>query len=513
MKKFTHRTLLGLAATGLILLCQVSAIWGGRPPERAIHLTILQLNDLSDVGPTQQGTRGGLARVATIRDRVAGESPHTLLVLAGDFLSPSPMSSVFRGSQMVAALNQAGLDLATFGNHEFDFGPWVARERMRESRFTWVSSNVLDPRTGLPFGEAAAFVLRDVEGLRVAFIGLTTPATPRLSRGAQGLRFLDPVLAAKEVVARARRAKADIVVALTHEEMAADKRLAAAVPGIDLILGGHEHVPLDAKVGSTVILKTGSDAANVGRIDLRVTTGGNRRVETAWTLIPVAADIPEKPEVAAVVSRYQALMAAQLDVPAGETTAPLDSRAEIVRTQESALGDFVADLIRDAVYTDVAIVNGGSLRGNSITPAGPLSRADVLRILPFGNKVVKLEVTGDVLRAAIENGLSQVENKAGRFPQLSGMRVVFDPQRPPGSRVVSTTIRNRPLDPQARYTLATFEFLAGGGDGYDMLTQGKVLLRAEDGPMDSDLVLERLKAGPIEPLEDGRIQPTTGVAP
>jgi 2',3'-cyclic-nucleotide 2'-phosphodiesterase (5'-nucleotidase family) len=158
--------------------------------------------------------------------------------------------------------------------------------------------------------------------------------------------------------------------------------------------------------------------------------------------------------------------------------------------------------------TDAALINGGGLRGDSVTPAGKLRRGDVLRILPFANKVVKLEVTGDTLRAALENGLSQVEKTAGRFPQVSGMRLVFDPSRPAGSRLVSVSVAGRPLDPQARYTLATFEFLLGGGDGYAMLQQGRVLVRPENGPMDSDLLLERLAAGPVSPEADGRIQRT-----
>ncbi|HSB69999.1 MAG TPA: 5'-nucleotidase, partial [Candidatus Methylomirabilis sp.] len=124
----------------------------------------------------------------------------------------------------------------------------------------------------------------------------------------------------------------------------------------------------------------------------------------------------------------------------------------------------------------------------------------------FANKVVKLDVTGEILRAALENGLSQVEKTAGRFPQVSGIRLTFDPNRPAGSRLVSVSVGGRPLDPQARYTLATFDFILGGGDGYTMLQQASVLVKAENGPMDSDLILERLKAGPIAPVPDGRIQ-------
>jgi 2',3'-cyclic-nucleotide 2'-phosphodiesterase (5'-nucleotidase family) len=507
MRMLTRRMFLMLLAAGLVFATSPPTPHAAAAVERSARVTILQLNDLYDIVGVDKGKRGGLARVATLRDRIAKESPDAVLVLAGDFLSPSTMSSVFQGSQMVDVLNAAGLDLATFGNHEFDFGEDVARQRMQESRFAWVSSNVLDPTTGLPFGNAVSFVLRDFGGIRVAFIALTTPATRVLSKGAKHLKFLDPVVAAKDVAARARRAKADVVVALTHQDMADDKHLAAAVPEIDLILGGHEHDPLDAKVGNTLILKTGSEAVNLGRIDLLVSVGKDgRRVETKWELIPITAEIPEKAEVASLVKSYEGRMASQLSAIAGATTVPLDTRNEVVRVKESPVGNLIADLMREAMEADVALVNGGGIRGNAVTPAGPLTRGDVLKILPFANKIVTLEVTGDMLRAALENGLGQHERTAGRFPQVSGIRFVFDPKKPAGSRLVSVTVGGKPLDPAARYSLATFEFLMGGGDGYTVLQQAKVLVTPTYGPMDFDLILDRLKAGPIAPVADGRIQ-------
>ena len=507
MRIFARRTFLTLLAASLLILTSLPPLHAAVPAERTARITILQLNDLYDIMPVKKGKKGGLSRIATLRDRIAGESPSAVLVLAGDFLSPSTMSSMFQGRQMVATLNAAGVDLVTFGNHEFDFGPEITRQRMQESRFTWVSSNVLDPATGLPFADAVSFVLRDFDGIRVAFIGLTTPETQTLSKGGRGLKILDPILAAKAVVAHAKRAKADLIVALTHQAMADDKALAAAVPAIDLVLGGHEHDPLDAKVGKTLILKTGSEAVALGRIDLFASVGkGGRRIETKWELIAVTDEIPEKPEVAALVKQYEGLTAAQLNLVAGATSVPLDTRNEVVRMRESPVGNLIADLLREAVQADVALVNGGGIRGNAVKPAGSLTRGDVLRILPFANKIVKLDVTGATLRAAIENGLSQIETTAGRFPQVSGLRFTFDPKKPAGYRLIAVTVGDRPIDPAAHYTLATFEFLLGGGDGYAMLKEGKVLVNSQSGPMDSDLVLERLKAGPIAPATDGRIQ-------
>ncbi len=381
MRLVSRRTFLALLSASLIVLGLTPWLHAGAPAERPVKITILQLNDLYDVTPIEKGKKGGLARVATLRERIAKESPNTVLVVAGDFLSPSTMSSVFQGLQMVAAFNAVGVNLVTFGNHEFDYGEAVTEERMNQSRFTWVSTNVLDPKTGLPFGGAAPFTLRDFDGVRVAFIGLTTPETGTLSKGARTLKFLAPVQAAKDAVARAQRLKADVVVALTHQDMADDQQLAAAVPGIDLILGGHEHTPLDAKVGQTQILKTGSDAVNLGRIDLTVTKGaGTRRLDVKWELITVTDEIPDQPAVAALVKQYEAVMAAQLNAPAGETRLPLDTRNDIVRTQESAVGNLIADLIRAAVQAEVALVNGGGIRGNTVIPSGPLTRGDVLKI-------------------------------------------------------------------------------------------------------------------------------------
>ncbi len=502
----SRRAFLALLTAGLLLLGLTPSLLAA-PPGGAAQLTILQLNDVYDIMPVERGTRGGLARVATLQDRIRQENPNTIFVLAGDFLSPSTMSSIFQGSQMVAGLNAVGLDLATFGNHEFDFGPDIARQRMQESRFTWVSANVLDPATGMPFGGAVSFVLRRIGGLRLAVFGLTMPQTRTLSKGAATIKFLDPIEAARDAVSRARHLKADVIVALTHQDMADDRRLAATVPGIDLILGGHEHAPLDARVGRTLILKTGSDARSLGRIDIQVFPRRNgKRVESKWKLIPVTDQIPARPDVAALVRHYEELTAGQLEVVVGATSLPLDTRGTMVRTQESVVGDLIADVLRSAMGADVALVNGGGIRGEAVVPAGPLRRGDVLRILPFANKVVKLGVSGETLRLALENGLSQVENTAGRFPQVSGIRYVFDPRRPPGSRLVSVTVNGQPLDEKAQYTLATFDFLSGGGDGYAMLRSASVLVKPENGPMDSDLLLERLRQGPIAPVPDGRIQ-------
>ena len=162
-------------------------------------ITILQLNDVYQVSPVDKGKRGGIARVGTLQKKIRAQSPNTLFLLSGDFISPSVGSRLFKGKQMIAALNAAGLDIATLGNHEFDFGPDVLRERMKESRFTYTVANVFDKQTGKPFGGASKFIIREIAGVRVAIFGLLLAETASVSAPGHGVRFDDPIAAGRRL--------------------------------------------------------------------------------------------------------------------------------------------------------------------------------------------------------------------------------------------------------------------------------------------------------------------------
>jgi 5'-nucleotidase len=205
-------------------------------------ITILQLNDVYQIAPVDRGKRGGLARVGTLLKQIRTGAPNTLFLLAGDFISPSVASRLFKGKQMVAVLNAAGLDIATLGNHEFDFGPEVLRERMKESRFAYTIANVSEKRTGKPFGGASRYIIRDLDGVRVAIFGLLLTETASMSAPGPEVRFEDPVVVARLLTLKLRREGADIIIALTHLPMRDDKRIATEAD-VDLIVGGHEHEP------------------------------------------------------------------------------------------------------------------------------------------------------------------------------------------------------------------------------------------------------------------------------
>ena len=469
-----------------------------------VRLTFLQINDDYVLGSVDGGRRGGMARLATLVREVRRENPNTVFVLGGDFLSPSVESTFLQGAQMVAALNAIGLDYATFGNHEFDFGPTVLLERMNESKFRWLSANVVDRRTGRPFGGASTEELLTLGGLRVGVFGLTMVDAARTSRPGPDIVFEPPLPAGQEAVARLRARGASVVAAVTHQEIAEDKALAAAAD-LDVILGGHEHDPLVAEERKTLITKAGSDARYLVQVDLWLTREG-KLVERSWRFREVSPRVAPDPSVDELVRAYAARFDRELDVVVGRTDVPLEVRTSRLRTQETNVGDLVTDVLRERLGTDVALVNGGAIRTNRTVPAGPLTRRDVHALLPFTDVVLKLEMRGRDVRAALEHGLAQTDREGGGFLQISGIRLVWNPQRSAGQRVVSATVGGRPLEDEAVYSVAVPSYLVRGGDGYTAFARAKVVIDETSGPQIARTLLDAIVArGTIAPATDGRI--------
>jgi 5'-nucleotidase len=493
----------------LLVSSLLSACIAREPDRPPVRLTFLQFNDHYILEPVDRDRqKGGMARIATLVARTRAESPHTLLALAGDTISPSVMSAMLRGEQMIAAWNQLGLDVATFGNHEFDFGPPTLLARMRESRFAWVSANVVDRATGRPFGGARATQVVEREGVAVGFFGLTVPDTAQTSNPGPGIEFRDPIVAARGAVAELRTGRRPIVVAVTHQNMPGDEQMAREVPGIHLVIGGHEHDPLENVVGDTLITKAGSDGVFVVRIDLQATRDG-KVLARQHRSIPVTPELPDDPAMAALVARYQARLGAAMEVRIGETRVPLDARNAALRTGETNIGNYVTDVMRARLRADVAVMNGGGIRGNQIVPAGALTRKDISALLPFLNVLVKLELPGKVLVDVLERSVGAHPREFGGFLQVSGLTFAFDPARPAGQRIVRVLVGGQPLDPERRYTVAANNYTAQGGDGYSMLATAKLLLFPEDGPGLAETLIEAVeRAGSIAPSVQGRITRT-----
>jgi 2',3'-cyclic-nucleotide 2'-phosphodiesterase (5'-nucleotidase family) len=469
-------------------------------PRAQSALTILQINDVYSTIPID-GV-GGLARVATLKRRLSANGHPVVMALAGDFLSPSVASSVFKGEQMVAALNSAGLDFATLGNHEFDFGRDVLIQRMAESKFQWVVSNVLDTKTGKPIGNASAFVIRNFGPLKVGFIGLCI-RTPLVKSNQAGIRFTEPMAAAARYIPILKQRGANVIVAITHLGFEQDRALVRRFPEIDIVIGGHEHIPLTATESHALISKAGSEARYVARLDINRTPAGV--IERFHELIPVTAAIPDEPETAQIVASYERRLSTALDEVVGTSTVPLDATG-VREIGESRIGNLMADALRADAGADIGLTNSGAIRGDRVYPAGPITRRTLLAMHPFGNVNCKIAVTGRVLLAALNSGVSKLPTGSGQFPQVSGLTMKINMRARQGARVSDVSVDGQPLDPDMMYTVALPDYLLKGGDGYTMFGNSEVLV----GPEDGDLIviaLEKYVADrrEVSPEIEGRI--------
>ena len=491
----------------VLLFQALSIVPAQQVTECNVRVTLLQVNDVYQFSPVDLGTKGGLGRVLTLRKAIQQENPNTLFLLAGDTISPSVESITYKGAQMIEAWNTIGLDYATFGNHEFDFGPDVLKERMKESKFGWIAANVVDKQTGKPFGGAAPYVIREFNGVKVGLFGLVLPETKTTSRPGADVDFLNPCDTAKAMVKELHSRGAKVVVALTHLSMREDKEVARC-SDVDVIIGGHEHSLLESAAGGAPIFKMTADARELGRIDLNIDKATGELSSIDWRVIPVTSETSEDKLFSSVYRKYAGMLA-ELARPVGRTSVALDGRSAENRTQETNLGNLVADSFRRVAVSDVALVNGGSIRVDEIIRPGRLTERDVLSVLPFKNKLIKIEVTGALLREALEHGVSRVAPNAepGGFPQVSGMQFSYDASRKPGDRIVDLKVKGEPVSPARKYSLATSTFVAlDGGDGYAMFKGAPVLTSPDKLPLDSDALRRALLGRPIAPKVEGRIK-------
>jgi 5'-nucleotidase len=481
---------------------------GAQSPEE-VRITILHLNDTYQFTPVDGGKRGGLARVMTIKKNALKENPNTLMTLGGDTVSPSVETRTYRGKQMIDAWNMVGLDYAVLGNHEFDIKTNELLDRMKESEFTWLGSNVIDTKTNRILGGMPPFVIRYIGGVKIGFIGLLLPETKETSSIEASLSVTDYCATARDLVPKMREAGAQTIIGITHMFMEQDKKVAGCAD-FDLILGGHEHTLLQSSANGTPIFKMWADAREVGKFDLFIdkATGKVRSID--WQIISVTDQISDAPEFAPVVAKYKDLLD-QLEVRVGATAVPLDALSKSVRTRETDIGNFIADSYRKAVNADIGFVNGGSIRADLSYVSGPLTKRDVLSMLPFNNPIVKIEITGKTLLEVLEHGVarSREDSEPGRFPQISGMKFTFDAAKLPGQRIVEASVGGKAIESGKTYTLATSDFLVSrGGDGYTMFKDAKILIATDGAPKDSEVFEKAIKESPnstISPRVEGRI--------
>lgn len=474
-------------------------------PRLQSALTVLQINDVYSTVPVDG--LGGVARVATIKKELQAAGRTPLLMIGGDFLASSVASSVFKGEQMIAAFNAMGLDVATLGNHEFDFGVDMLLTRMAQAKWQWVIANVIDRQTNAIIGNAPPYVLRDINGLKVGILGLCLldegMNNPELKTR---LNLLDPLDTAARYVPEMKQQGADVIIALTHLRIWADQALAERVPEIDLIVGGHEHYPINVTTGRTLITKAGMDARNVARIDIVKRPGG--LLDRFYELIPVTSAVKDDAATLAVVNDWESKLSAEMDRPVGSTSEPLDAINQRVRSQETNLANLVADAMRQEAHADVALMNSGGIRGNRVYPAGALTRRELVSIHPFGNVICTVELTGEALLRMVNIGVANLPAvTSGQFPAVSGMTFRVLLANRPGDRVRDLRVNGAPVEAAKIYSMAVPNYVLNGGDSYEAMKSSlRVVVDPEQGPLIVS-ALERYIAGrQVSPAIDGRIR-------
>ena len=495
-------------AYALMIGVAAAALWQDDARAEPTNLTLLHINDVYEIAPVRG--RGGFAPLMTLLREERGGAAHSLTTVGGDFLSPSLLSGLDQGANMIAMFNAVGVDYIGLGNHEFDFGSDVLRERMGESQSNWIATNVLGT-DGKPFGGAMELALEQAGDYTIGLFSILTPETDTLSSPGADVTFSPVIEASAAAVASLKDQGADVIIALTHLDIAEDRALARAVGDIDVILGGHDHDPITFYEGGVLIHKSGSDAHYLGVVDLLIDTVETRN-GPATTILPTwemrtTSGVEADAEVAALVQSYMDELDQELNVVIGTTTVELDSQRSSVRSQETSLGNLIADAMRAGVGADIAITNGGGIRGDRTYSAGSqLTRRDIQTELPFGNVTVLLELSGSQVMEALENGVSRVEDGAGRFPQISGISFSFDPSKAAGDRVVSASVGGAALNPGATYRVATNDYMAGGGDGYAALTTGMTIIDASGAKYMANMVMDYIaEQGTVSPKVEGRI--------
>ena len=417
---------------------------------------------------------GGSAKAAWLFQEAERRNPNTLILDGGDSPYNTDLANISLGQSSVDVMNAQGYDATVLGNHDFDYSFENLLSLAERAEYAMLSANTYWKDGSYP-EQFAPYIVKEVGGVDVAIVGLTddgSKATTHFSN-TQDIEFHDQWEVGQDVVAKAD-AESDVVILLSHLH-GANNDVPTKIDGIDMEIGGGNDIfgrPLN--IEDTVVVNPGGVGTCVNQTNLNVKDG--QVLGYTFNQIILSSDVPEVEAVNEIIAGYQADLDAQMEEVIGQCASDIAWSSPLVRTQESPLGNLAADALRDYCDADIAIQNGGGIRAG--LTAGDVTVGDIFAMLPFDNKVTLVEVTGQTVWDALENGVSGYPETYGQFPQVSGIHYTFDGSKPAGERIVSVTLPDgTPLDMDGWYTLACNDFMCGGGDGYTMFN----VLNPEDG--------------------------------
>lgn len=478
---------------------------------------------------------GGAARLKTAIDqrRTALVGQNVVVLDAGDNFQGSLFYTTYKGAAEVEFLNDMKIDAMTVGNHEFDDGEGPLAAFLDKAQFPVVTANlVVDDQSKLGNRIKKSIVLT-IGGQKIGIVGAVTTETPELASPGPHVKITDDAAAISAEVDALKSQGVNKIIALTHVGYPRDVEKIAKIAGVSVVVGGHSHTLLsntDPKAAGpypTMVDNPAGykvpvvQAASYGKYlgDIVVTFDDNGAVKDAkGDPILLDSSIKPDPAIAARVQEMAKPIEELRKKVIGNSQGPIEGAREICRVQECSMGNLVADAILDrtkAQGISIAFQNGGGLRAS--ISAGDVSMGDVLTVLPFQNTVATFQLTGADVKAALENGLSQIDDGAGRFPQVAGLKYSFDKSKPPGSRLVSVDVQEgtefKPLDPEKTYGVVSNNYMRAGGDGYTVFAKdGK---NAYDfGPNLESVVADYLGAhNPYKPYTDGRVTQVAAATP
>lgn len=475
-----------------------------------LTLTILHSNDTHDhLEPTTYSGKdaagkdykvqyGGVGRIKTTLETLKRGTINPLVLDAGDVFTGTIFGMIYKGLADLAYMESFGVQAQTIGNHEFDNGPSQLAEYIKNASFPVISANIDVSNEPLLKDLIKKSTILEVQGQKIGIVGVTTPETPITSSPGPTVKFLDPLATVQAEVDRLRASGITRIILLSHLGYSNDVQLAPKLSGVGVIVGGHSHTPLGDYQGNglpategkypTVLKDANGKTILITQVwewgkfygSLRVTLSGDG-VPVFWkgVVTPVTETFKADTRLAATLKAFTVPVDAFRKQVVGSASVRLNGDRTDVRKRETNLSNLIADanLWKTKSYnTTVSLQNGGGVRAS--IEAGPITTGNLIDVQPFGNTLFVMDVTGAELRAALENGVSQWEQGAGRFGQVSGLKYTFDLSQKPGSRVTDVQIGTvasgfKPLDPAATYKLVTNNFVAGGGDGYDVLKNAK----------------------------------------
>lgn len=487
--------------TRFVLAALLGTALAGAALADPVKITLLGVGDVYNFT--------GFAKLNAVARAERAANPNTLYLFDGDMMSPSLLSGFDKGQNTIELSGIVPFDLAVPGNHEFDFGPENFFEKMKASAYPWAAVNITNA-DGSAIDGLGGVMVKEVAGVKIALIPAAQDTSPQVASTGD-LVFLPTVDSAVAAARQARADGADLVVGVVQTDRENDMALIKS-HAFDVILSGDDHSYGTFYDGVTAYVETSTDARHLSPLDLTVDVSmkDDKRV-VKWTpnfRFIDTATVTADPETQARVDAYQAQLDETLNVEIGTTETAMDSRRNVVRGEESAMGNLIADAMRAATGADVAIMNGGGIRADrTYDPGTKLTRRDILTELPFGNVTQLTEIPGSQLLAALENGVSQVEKGAGRFAQVSGLTFVYDPSAEAGSRVSEVLVGGAALEADRLYKVAVNDYILGGGDGYAALGGGRLITDSGAGQLVANDVMAYVeKQGTVAPVVEGRIK-------